>query len=466
MSTLLNYLPFIIILCAMVTIHEFGHFIVAKWLGIPAEVFSVGFGPRLFGFNWGGTDFRLSAIPLGGYVKFRGENLEMIQGKSEGSVEEFLAHAKWKRFLVALAGPAFNIFTAILIPMVAIMIGFNESAQNSQAIIIGNVVKDSPAEKAGLQPMDRIAVSNGIQEPAFNDFKLDVTLRPDEDIPMTIERNGQLINVVVRPKADGQGQGARIGIEPYLKHILVANVKPDSIAARGGLQAQDRITGINGQPLMTWGKTFDIVKENKGKEITLDLNRGGQTATAKVTVNDAVKSDLFGVGADLQQESVFVRKTNLLSALGFAMDYNWRILKITGVAFKQIIVGRLSARDSLSGPIGMAKMTADAFESGGWAETIQLMGLLSLNLGIMNLLPIPVLDGGMILLIIVEAILGLVGLTLTMKVRERFQQVGFVALMLLMGFVIFNDIAKILPFGKSNTPAPAAQTAPTPQPGK
>jgi regulator of sigma E protease len=457
-STILNYLPFIIILCAMVTIHEFGHFIVAKWLGIPAEVFSVGFGPRLFGFNWGGTDFRLSAIPLGGYVKFRGENLEMIQGKSEGSVEEFLAHPKWKRFLVALAGPAFNIFTAILIPMAAIMIGFQESAQNSQPIVIGNVVKDSPAERAGLQPMDRIAASNGVKNPAFNDFKLDVALRPEEDIPMTVERNGQLINVVVRPKADGQGGGARIGIEPYLKHILVAEVKPDSAAARAGLQAQDRITSINGQPLMTWGKTFDLVKENKGKEVTLGLERGGQPVTASVPLNDAVKSDLFGIGAELQQETVFIRRTGLGSALAFAMDYNWRILKITGVAFKQILVGRLSARDSLSGPIGMAKMTADAFESGGWGETIQLMGLLSLNLGIMNLLPIPVLDG--------EGLLGLVGLTITMKVRERFQQVGLVALMLLMGFVIFNDIARLLPFGKSNNAAPAVQTSPAPQPSK
>ena len=459
--TITGIVVFLIVLALMVTIHEFGHFIVAKVLGIPAETFSVGFGPRLFGFNWGGTDFRVSAIPLGGYVKFRGENLEMIQGKSEGSVEEFLSHAKWKRFLVALAGPAFNIFTAILIPLVAIMVGFQESAQNSQPIIIGHVVKDSPAEKAGLQPLDRIIVSHGIREPAFNDFKVDVMMHPDEDLPMTIDRNGQQLDVVVRPKADG-GQGARIGIEPYLKQILVANLKPDSAATSAGVQAKDRITGINGQPLQTMGKMFDVIKENKGKETILNIDRGGQATTAKITVNDPVKNDLFGIGADIQQESVFIQRTGLGSALGFALDYNWRILKMNFVAFKQMIVGRLSARDSLSGPIGIAKITAETYESGGWADTIQLMGLLSLSLGIMNLLPIPVLDGGMILLIFVEGLMGLVGMTLTMKVRERFQQVGFVALMLLMGFVIFNDIIKILPFGKSANPPPAAQSAPTP----
>lgn len=459
--TITTLVVFLIVLAAMVTIHEFGHFIVAKVLGIPAETFSVGFGPRLFGFNWGGTDFRISAIPLGGYVKFRGENLEMIQGKSEGSVEEFLSHAKWKRFLVALAGPAFNIITAIVIPLVAVMNGFQESAQNSQPIIIGHVVKDSPAEKAGLQPLDRIVTSHGVTNPAFNDFKVDVMMHPDEDIPMTIDRNGQQMNVIVRPKADG-GQGARIGIEPYLKQILVANVKPDSAAARGGIQSQDRITGINGQPLQTMGKMFDALKESKGKETLLNIERGGQATTAKITVNDAVKNDLFGIGAEIQQESVFVQRTRLGSALGFAVDYNWRILKMNFVAFKQMIVGRLSARDSLSGPIGIAKITAETYEAGGWADTIQLMGLLSLSLGIMNLLPIPVLDGGMIVLIFVEGLLGLVGKTLTMKVRERFQQVGFVALMLLMGFVIFNDIVKMLPFGKSANPPPAAQAAPTP----
>lgn len=461
--TISGIVVFLIVLALMVTIHEFGHFIVAKVLGIPAEVFSVGFGPRLFGFNWGGTDFRISAIPLGGYVKFRGENLEMIQGKSEGSVEEFLAHPKWKRFLVALAGPAFNIFTAILIPMGAIMVGFQESAQNSQPIIIGHVVKDSPAEKAGLQPLDRILVSHGITDPAFNDFRVDVMMHPDEDLPMTIDRNGQRLDVVVRPKADG-GQGARIGIEPYLKHVVVANVKPDSAAARAGMQANDRITAINGQPLMTFGKTFDAVKENKGKETTLSLERNGQPTTVKLNLGDAVRTDLFGIGADIQQETIFIRRTGIGSALGFAVDYNWRMLKMNFVAFKQMIVGRLSARDSLSGPIGIAKITSETFEAGGWTDTIYLMGMLSLSLGIMNLLPIPVLDGGMILLIFVEALLGLVGMTLTMKVRERFQQVGFVALMLLMGFVIFNDIAKLLPFGKSANPPPAAQSSP--QPGK
>jgi regulator of sigma E protease len=145
----------------MIVIHEFGHFIVAKALGIAVETFSVGFGPRLLGFKIGDTDYRLSAIPLGGYVKFRGENMELMQGKSEGSVDEFLSQPKWKRFLVALAGPIFNLVTALLIPTAAIMIGFQADIYDSQQVVIGEVTPGSTAEQSGLQKGDRIIAFKG-----------------------------------------------------------------------------------------------------------------------------------------------------------------------------------------------------------------------------------------------------------------------------------------------------------------
>src|SRR4030095_7735200 len=149
-------LPFLLVLCAMVVIHEFGQFIVAKMLGIAVETFSVGFGPRLFGKTIGETDYRFSAIPLGGYVKFRGENMELLQGKSEGSVDEFLSHPKWKRILVAVARPVFNIVTALMLSTAAIMIGFQDDIYNSQQVVIGEVTPGSTAEQSGLQKGDRI----------------------------------------------------------------------------------------------------------------------------------------------------------------------------------------------------------------------------------------------------------------------------------------------------------------------
>src|SRR5215510_4684093 len=190
----------------MIVIHEFGHFIVAKLLGIPVETFSVGFGPRLFGFRIGDTDYRFSAIPLGGYVKFRGENMEMIQGKSEGSVDEFLSHPKWKRFLVAIAGPVFNIVTAILIPTAAILIGFQDDIYNSQKVVVGEVTPGSTAEQSGLQKGDRIVAFGGQQNPTWASWRDQVITNLGEDIPLTVDRNGQTIQLKLRPRVETRGK--------------------------------------------------------------------------------------------------------------------------------------------------------------------------------------------------------------------------------------------------------------------
>ena len=457
MSYILSYLPFFVVLLAMIIIHEFGHFIVAKIVGISVETFSVGFGPRLLGFRKGETDYRISAIPLGGYVKFRGENMEMLQGASEGSVDEFLAHPKWKRLLVAAAGPAFNIATAIAIPAIAIMIGFYESAQNSQPLIIGKVEPGFPAAQAGLQVGDRITTLNGTHNPTWEDLLLEVSLRPNEDIPLTVNRQGQVFSAVVRPREQMQDKEkvGRIGVELYLGEIKIGQVTPDSPASRAGLQVGDKIVGVNGNPLMALSSLREIMQQNDGKEVTLKVARGDQTQEIKVTPTLSKVNDGLGLGI-ARNDAMLVKTSSPMAALSFGMDYNWRILKMTGLFFKQIFAGRRSARDSLAGPIGIAKQTAATYREGGWADTIRLMGLLSLNLGIMNLLPIPVLDGGVILLIFIEALMGLVGLTLSMNVRERFQQIGFIAVLLLMGFVIINDFTHLFD-GLGNKPAQVQQ---------
>lgn len=456
MSYLSYFLPFLVILLAMIIIHEFGHFIVAKIVGIAVETFSVGFGPRLIGFRKGETDYRISAIPLGGYVKFRGENMEMLQGESEGSIDEFLAYPKWKRLVVAVAGPVFNIATAIAIPAVAIMIGFYESAQNSQPLIIGRLEPGFPAAQAGLQVGDKITALNGTHHPTWADLLLEVNLRPNEDIPLTVDRQGQVFNVVVRPREHLQGNEkvGRVGVELLLNEIKIGHITADSPAARARLQVGDRIVAINGNPLQAWGNVRDVLHQNDGREVTLKIARGDQTQEVKVTPALTKEDDSMGLGIAINN-GVLVKTSSPSAALSFGVDYNWRILKMTGLFFKQIAAGRRSARDSLAGPIGIAKQTAVTYQEGGWADTIRLMGLLSLNLGIMNLLPIPVLDGGVILLIIVEALLGLVGLTLSMNLRERFQQIGFIAVLLLMGFVIVNDVTHL--FDSSSKKPPQAQ---------
>ena len=439
----------------MIVIHEFGHFIVAKMLGIAVETFSVGFGPRLFGFRIGDTDYRFSAIPLGGYVKFRGENLELLQGKSEGSIDEFLSHPKWKRLLVAVAGPVFNIITALLIPTAAIMIGFQDDIYNSQQVVIGEVTPGSTAEQSGLQKGDRIIAFADKKNPTWAYWRDRVITNLGEDIPLTVDRNGQIINLKLRPRVETRGkeQIGVVDLEPHLSYIGVARVEKNTPADLAGLKVGDKITAINGAPVTGWHQFRRVIQE--GHEVTLNVQRGQETLTIKGEPQK--RGEQYVLGFDRVFETKLMKTDSLASAVRYGWDSNIRVLRFTGEIFQQIFSGRRSMRDSLSGPIGIAQYTVSAYEIWGWAGVIELMGLLSLNLGILNLLPIPVLDGGVILLIFIEGILGLVGMTLTMNFRERFQQVGFVLVLLLMGFVIVNDSARLVEQWFSNPPAQEQQ---------
>src|SRR5262245_54766740 len=439
----------------MIVIHEFGHFIVAKALGIAVETFSVGFGPRLLGFRIGETDYRLSAIPLGGYVKFRGENMELMQGKSEGSVDEFLSQPKWKRFLVALAGPVFNLATALLIPTAAIMIGFQADIYDSQQVVIGEVTPGSTAEQSGLQKGDRIIAFAGQKNPTWSYWRDSVITNLGEDIPRTVDRNGQAIELKLRPRVETRGkeQIGVVDLEPPLSYVGVAQVKRNTPAERAGLQSGDKITTINGAPVTGWHQFRRTIQE--GREVTLTVQRGQETLTVKSTPQ--LDGDDYILGFTRMFETKMLKTDSLAAGLRYGWDYNIRVLKLTGEVFRQIFAGQRSASNSIRGPIGIAEETATAYKVAGWAGVIELMGMLSLSLGVLNLLPIPVLDGGVILLIFIEAILGLVGWTISMNFRERFQQVGFVLVLLLMGFVIVNDSARLVERWFSKAPAQEQQ---------
>ncbi|MFN0110756.1 MAG: RIP metalloprotease RseP [Blastocatellia bacterium] len=478
MQVLFNtIIPFAIVLCVLVVIHEFGHFIVAKMLGIGAEVFSVGFGKRLWGIEIGGTDFRLSLIPLGGYVRFRGENMEMLQGKSDAPEDEFNSHPKWKRFLVALAGPAFNIVFALAIPTVAILIGFRVSADQMQQPVVGYVDKGSAAEKAGLLPGDKILTFDGMKKPTWDDLLLQIHVKPSDPLPLTVDRNGQTLSLTLTPASvdSGRDKVGDAGFQPLvsIKEIGVKAVEAGKPAALAGLQSKDRIVGINGLPITSWHQFKNALNESNGQPVTLQVKRGDQGLDIQAT--PALVSGEYRLGferAPLATDLVMQKTSSLVEALRYGWAYNWRILRITGVAFGQIFEGKRSVRNTVSGPIDMARQTGNVVESEGWVGLIPWAAMISLNLGVFNLLPIPVLDGGMIVTIFIEWLMGLIGLTMSLRLRERIQSVGLVIVLALMVFVFGNDGWRLIQdkFVKKETPAqvqqPTQQPAPAPSPGK
>jgi regulator of sigma E protease len=460
MNYLIYPLAFIFILGSAVVLHEFGHFIVAKLFKIRVETFSVGFGPRLFGKKWGQTDYRVSAIPLGGYVKLGGdESNAPIEGEGDSDIppqERFDLRPRWQRILVALAGPVMNVLTALAIPLAgALMYG----VPISPAPVVSYAATGGAAQTAGLQPGDRIVSFNGTENPEWDTIRGDALLSPGHALPLVVERNGQRVPLTITPTAQTE-EGETIGSLDLVPDnggfpVVIRAVSKDTPAAEAGLQPGDRVVAINGQPVRSAEHVRTFIGEHRSEPITLTVERNGQrlnlTATPRL-VDGVVR---LGI---VQADDFPLVKPTLASAASYAVRSNLELLRLTGKALGQFFTGQRSARNTLSGPVGIYKAAGSAVERFGWGGFFTTLGFLSLNLGIFNLLPIPVLDGGAIFLLLIEAVLATVGMKLSLRVRERIQQVGFVMVILLMVFVITNDILKQASIWRGGSNPPAAAT--------
>jgi regulator of sigma E protease len=459
MTWITGILAFIFILGAAVVLHEFGHFIVAKLFKIRVETFSFGFGPRLFGKRWGHTDYRVSAIPLGGYVKLGGdESNAPLEGEGASDIppqERFDLRPRWQRILVALAGPVMNVLTALAIPLAgALMYG----VPATPAPVVSSMTRGGASEAAGLQRGDRIVSFNGIEHPKWDTIRGDALLSPGQPIPVVVERNGQRIQLQITPvprTEDGETAGLLDFLPDYGDvPVVVREVTPDSPASEAGLQVVDQIVAINGQPVRSAEQVTQFIAEHKAQPITLTLKRDGRqmdiTATAR-TLADGKERLGFGPAEDIPLIPV-----GFTGATKYAVQSNIEILRLTGKALGQFFTGQRSARNTLSGPVGIYKAASTSVERYGWGGLFTTLAFLSLNLGIFNLLPIPVLDGGAIFLLLIEGVLATIGMKLSMRVRDRIQQVGFVMVLLLMVFVITNDFLK--QFSRNSNSKPAVTT--------
>jgi regulator of sigma E protease len=466
-SGIIGVLAFIFILGAAVTLHEFGHFIVAKLLKIRVETFSIGFGPRLWGFKKGTTDYRVSAIPLGGYVKLGGdESNAPIEGESAPDIpasERFDLRPRYQRILVAIAGPVMNILTALAIPFTgALMYG----VQATPPPVVRQLAPGGAAEQAGLKPGDRIVSFDGNENPKWRTVADDILLSPGQPLPLEVERNGQRVKLTIKPGSHTE-EGETVGVLDFLPDygnvpIVVRELVPNSPASESGLRVGDRILAVNGEPVKSAEQVSQFIREHKGQPITLRVGRAGSsldiTATPRL-LSPQEQRERLGFTPD---EEIPFQRVGPIGASVAAFELNWEYMRVTGKALGQLFAGKRSVRNTLSGPIGIYRVAATSANRLGWAGVFSTLGFLSLNLGVFNLLPIPVLDGGAIFLLLIEGALALVGLSISMRIRERIQQVGFVMVILLMVFVITNDILKQVSISRGGGDSPpAASPAPT-----
>jgi regulator of sigma E protease len=426
-------LAFIFVLGIMIFVHELGHHLMAKYLKIRVDVFSLGFGPRIFGFRYGDTDYRVSAIPLGGYVRMRGENFDE---SLSGGEDEFLSRPKTHRFAVAIAGPAMNLALAVILLAGNYMAGVQVPAYLSEPAVISNVLEDSPAAEAGLTEGDRILSVAGSVTPTWEGLQIQVATLAGRNVEVVFERDGQTFQRIVGIAEDPATGIGYIGVLPPSQTLIDAVEEGPALEA--GLRPGDVILAVEADGYRSKVRE-DIVRvlgSSLGRPVEFTVRRGEETFVRSITPVEMEGKARVGIVLGSIVETR-IERYDPLSAVARSVERNYQMAALTFRIVGKLITGQSSIK-MMSGPIEIARFSGQAASQGASALT-GFMALISLQLGIFNLLPIPILDGGVIALLLIE---GLMGRDLSMRVKERIFQVGFIFLVLLMGIVIFNDISK------------------------
>ncbi len=425
-----------IVLGVMILVHELGHFMAAKWFGVRVLIFSVGFGKRLCGFKRGDTDYRLSALPLGGYVKMAGDDPRKIR---EGYPDEFLSRPRWQRFAIVIMGPAMNILMAVGVLTVMYRYHYPMPAYLEQPARLGDLEADSPAARAGLMVGDLIKRVGSFQNPTWEDLQNKISTTVGEAIPLEVLRDGRTLNLTLTPVAEGPSRMGYAGWYPYVPGIL-DKVEPNLPAGQAGLKPGDEIVAFNGHRILCGPRVAYGLQASNGKQVDLTVLRQGKELRAQL---NPVYTELMGekkwrIGVAFRNDMV-VRNLPWGHAIRSSVRDSLRSSLATMDVLGKVVTRRLSTR-MLSGPIGIAQMSGEAYRA-GIADLLMLVSFISLQLGIFNLLPIPILDGGVILLLLIE---GLIRRDLSLQVKERVIQMGLVLLLLLAVVVMYNDIMKTL----------------------
>ena len=423
-----------VVLGVLVLLHEWGHFVAAKLCGVRVEVFSIGFGQRIWGWRRGDTDYRVSWLPLGGYVRMAGDN---PTEERTGAAYEFLSRPRWQRFLIAIAGPAMNVLTTIVIFFAIFgLVGMPTDTSLRLPSDVAAVPQNAPT--SGVQPGDRILQIDGVNTPTWADVqnKLDA-VKPGQTMNISVLRAGQQVALTATVPSSQAPTDSVVGYPP--QPAVIDEVEIGFPAERAGMKAGDKIVTLNGSPVATWYQLLDAVRNSDGKPLQFVVQRDSETIPMSITPAKGMDSDgqtVWQIGVIDRVEEAYERQ-NPIEAMKDSFAATGREAKQIFQVLAGLFNGKVSVHD-LAGPLGIARVSGQAAKRGP-LTLLQLTAAISLNLGILNLLPIPILDGGHVLLLAIE---GLMRRDLSISFKERFVQVGLVFLLGIFAFVMYSDILK------------------------
>jgi regulator of sigma E protease len=431
---LITLLAFAFVLGVLVFVHELGHFLAAKRVGIRVLKFQLGFNPTVVSFRRGDTEYGIGALPLGGYVKMAGESPEEPRS---GRTDEFLSKTKWQRFQVLIMGPVMNIALAFVLTAVVLYQGAEVPAYEDQIPVVGSVTADSPAAGVDIQPGDRIVRVGDRSVETWQQFFVAIGSRADRETTLTLDRKGQQIERTVTPVVPpGQNQFeiGDIGVLPDI-HPHVRSVSPGEPAEKAGLKTGDIVLAVNDKRVNVSSQLKEAIAKHPEETISMLILRDGREQTITATPKRVGSEGLLGIGIGDEMKRI---ELGLVEAITLSFKRNVEY----GAVIFQTVWGLITAETSpkqLMGPVAIAQLSGESAEL-GWIALFGLMSMISLNLGILNLLPIPVLDGGHILIMALE---GIARRDFSMRVKEKMLLAGFVVLMMLMVTVIYNDLTRI-----------------------
>ena len=430
MTTLL---AFAFVLGVLVFVHELGHFLAAKRVGIRVLKFQLGFNPTVFSFRRGDTEYGIGALPLGGYVKMAGENPEEAR---TGQPDEFLSKTKWQRFQVLIMGPTMNILLAVALLALVLYQGVEKSVYEDEPPVVGAVAAGSPAAGAGIRIGDRVEAVNDRNVATWSQLYVAIGSRANREISLRVLRDAQPMTVKLTPITVGQSrfEFGDIGVFPNV-HPHLASVTPGDPGDRGGLKDGDVILAIDGQPMTFHYQMRELIAKHPEQPMVITVQRGAATQTVTVTPDRHGTIGWLGVRP---VDDTTSQKPTAVDAVTMSVQRN---VESAGMIFQALwgLVTREVSPKQLMGPIAIAQLSGESAQL-GWVYLFGLMASISLNLGLLNLMPIPVLDGGHIFIMALE---GLARRDFSMRVKEKVLLAGFVLILMLMVTVIYNDLTRI-----------------------